>query len=163
MFKPLLWWGLGGVVCIAASHPHHPLLVWNASASVPIGLYRVIHDTPRRGALALVATPPMFAALAAARGYVPLHVPLIKRVAAMSGDQVCAWGDTVSIDGGYAIARLARDSKGRPLPRWNGCRVFGSGEVFLLNADVPHSFDGRYFGPVPVSSIAGILTPLWTR
>jgi type IV secretory pathway protease TraF len=29
--------------------------------------------------------------------------------------------------------------------------------------DAPGSFDGRYFGPVPRSSIIGKATPLWVR
>ena len=36
------------------------------------------------------------------------------------------------------------------------------GDVFLMNPGVPDSLDGRYFGPLPASSIIGRAVPLWT-
>jgi type IV secretory pathway protease TraF len=57
---------------------------------------------------------------------------------------------------------LERDRSGRPLPDWQGCRVIATGDVFLMNWDVPDSLDGRYFGPIPVSSVIGRAVPLWT-
>jgi type IV secretory pathway protease TraF len=47
------------------------------------------------------------------------------------------------------------------LPVWQGCHTVQSDEVFLMNVGVPDSFDGRYFGPVPDSTIIGGATPLW--
>ena len=32
-----------------------------------------------------------------------------------------------------------------------------------MNPASKHSFDGRYFGPLPASSIVGRAVPLWTR
>lgn len=55
-----------------------------------------------------------------------------------------------------------KDHGGRPLPFWQGCRVIGHGEIFLMNPDEPESLDGRYFGPLPIASIAGLAEPLWT-
>jgi type IV secretory pathway protease TraF len=34
--------------------------------------------------------------------------------------------------------------------------------MVALNADVPTSLDGRYFGPLPLSSVIGRALPLWT-
>ena len=42
------------------------------------------------------------------------------------------------------------------------CRVIRDGELFLMNWDVRDSLDGRYFGPVPASSVIGRALPLWT-
>jgi type IV secretory pathway protease TraF len=53
------------------------------------------------------------------------------------------------------------DSRGRPLPRWSGCRTLTKGQVFLMNSSVPNSLDGRYFGPLPASSIVGQAIPVW--
>ena len=54
------------------------------------------------------------------------------------------------------------DSRGRPLPVWQGCRVVAEGDVFLMNWQSAASLDGRYFGTLPVSSILGRAEPLWT-
>ena len=51
---------------------------------------------------------------------------------------------------------------GRPLPVWRGCRRIAHGELFLMNFDVPDSLDGRYFGPLPASTVIGRAVPLYT-
>src|SRR3546814_7756186 len=79
---------LVGFSAIARPQPH---LVWNASASAPIGLYRVISGSPERGDFFLVRIPTSIEKLVAIRGYLPSGVPLIKRVAAAAGDDVCAF------------------------------------------------------------------------
>lgn len=152
-----------GLACLAfaALKPAAPLLVWNASASAPVGLYRVVAASPVRGALVLVRPPNDAGKLAAERGYLPAGVLLVKRVAALAGDTICAAGNALSINGTPVATRLEHDARGRPLPRWQGCRVLAADELFLLMADVPDSFDGRYFGPVPAASIIGWLVPLW--
>jgi type IV secretory pathway protease TraF len=54
------------------------------------------------------------------------------------------------------------DSRGRPLPVWQGCRVIADGEVFLMNWQSADSLDGRYFGALPTSAVIGTAEPLWT-
>jgi len=81
----------------------------------------------------------------------------------MAGDAVCVRDRAVSIDGRQVADQLATDHEGRALPAWSGCRTLGPDEIFLLMADAPDSFDGRYFGPVPVSAVVGKLVPLWLR
>ena len=49
------------------------------------------------------------------------------------------------------------------MPAWDGCRLLSGDEILLLNADVPDSFDGRYFGPTRFDQVIGRLIPLWTR
>lgn len=142
-------------------HPA-PRLVWNASASAPVGLYLVLSGNPSRGDLVLVHTPDSVRQLAAERGYLPANVPLIKRIAAAGGDAVCATGNVISINGRAAAERLVRDRIGRWLPNWSGCHLLDSGEVFLLMQGVTDSFDSRYFGPIPATMIIGRLMPLWT-
>jgi conjugative transfer signal peptidase TraF len=140
-----------------------PRLVWNATESAPVGLYRVDPAAAvSRGDLVLAKLPASLRRLAARRRYLPSNVPLVKRVAALDGDVVCAWGNTVAANGMPVARRLFDDRAGRPLPHWEGCRILDR-EVFLLMQDVPASFDGRYFGPVPASSVLGRLAPLWTE
>ena len=142
-----------------------PYLVWNATASAPIGFYHVAyHDDPhyRIGDLVLVRPEPANAKLYASRGYLPLGVLLLKRIAATFGHHVCERDRAVSIDGHAIAVALDRDSRGRSLLAWNGCRSLRQGEVFVLMVGVPDSLDGRYFGPTPVRSIIGQAFPLWT-
>jgi conjugative transfer signal peptidase TraF len=139
-----------------------PRLVWNASASAPLGIYWVIPGAVARGALVLAELPTAARRLADERGYLPARVLLVKRVAALAGDVVCSDGEAVSINRQVVARRLSADAKGRPLPAWTGCRTLRADEVFLLRAGVPNSFDGRYFGPVHAVAVIGRLVPLWT-
>jgi conjugative transfer signal peptidase TraF len=141
-----------------------PYIVWNASASAPLGLYSVARTTGlKTGDLVLAWAPESARRLADERGYLPSTVPLTKRVAAVTGDTVCASERRILINGNVAATLLAADRQGRPLPSWTGCRDLAADEIFLLMAEVPQSFDGRYFGPIHTSAILGKLVPLWTR
>ncbi len=140
-----------------------PHVAWNASASAPLGLYWVAHDRPpERGDLVLAWPPREASGLAAARGYLPENVPLVKRVAAMAGDVVCANSGIVVMNDRIVAETLLIDAQGRPLPAWNDCRTLKVGEAFLLMEGVPASFDGRYFGPITVDAIVGRVVPIWT-
>lgn len=141
-----------------------PRVIWNASASAPIGLYRIDPDSdPPTGALVAVTPPRWLARWLSTRGYLPEGVPLLKHVAAKAGQRVCRIGAVVSVDARPFAAARARDSRGRPLPVWHGCRTLRAGELLLLNPAVPDSLDGRYFGPLPVSAVIGRATPLFLR
>ena len=150
------------VLAVTASRSLPKLLVWNASASVPIGLYALrpaiaLHT----GELVAILPPTPLAHYLAARGYLPNGVPLLKHILALRGQTVCRIGRVVSIDGVAAANALDRDRLGRSLPVWQGCRTLRAGEVFLLNSNIRDSFDGRYFGPLPAVSIIGRAEPLW--
>jgi conjugative transfer signal peptidase TraF len=140
-----------------------PSFVWNVSGSMPAGLYRVQPAPHPAVSTLVVAYPPEPLATWLADGrYLPHGVPLLKPVIALEGQTVCRDGSLITIDGRAVGAAQARDHSGRPLPVWEGCRVIGEGEVFLMNPAEPASLDGRYFGPIPVSAIAGCAEPLWT-
>ena len=98
----------------------------------------------------------------AERGYVPLGVPLIKRILALPGQSVCRNELAISVDGIEMGMALVHDRRGRPLPVWQGCRAVAQGEVFLMNWDEPASLDSRYFGPLPLAAIIGRADPIWT-
>jgi conjugative transfer signal peptidase TraF len=139
-----------------------PWLIWNASASVPIGLYAIHTVGALRVGDIIVATPPEpLASFLADRSYLPLGVPLVKHVAALPGQLVCRNGLKVSVDTVAVGEGRERDSRDRPLPSWQGCRVIVVGEVFLMNTRSGDSLDGRYFGPLPGASIVGRAIPLW--
>ena len=140
-----------------------PRLIWNASASVPLGLYRV--EPPINlalGDLVAVTPPEPLAQFVTARGYVGPGVPLLKRVTALPGTRVCRTGTTIAVQGRVIGEAREHDSLGRPLPTWQGCRVVGQSEVFLMNQEGGDSLDGRYFGPLPLASVTARIVPLWT-
>ncbi|WP_324261631.1 S26 family signal peptidase [Altererythrobacter sp. H2] len=150
-------------VAVAVADPL-PRVIWNASASAPIGLYRIHPDRdPPTGALVAMAPPEQLSRWLAARGYLPEGVPLLKHVAAKAGQRVCRNGDAVSVDARRVAIARARDGQGRPLPVWQGCRTLRPDELLLLNPAHPDSLDGRYFGPLPASAVIGRATPLWLR
>lgn len=139
------------------------LLVWNASASAPIGLYRVRAGPPvRRGEMVVAWTPEPARTLAAQRHYLPANVPLVKRVVAVAGDRICASGSSISINGRLVAMRRGSDGAGLPMPWWSGCQELRAGEYFLL-MDSPLSFDGRYFGVTRSSDVIGRAKLLWAR
>lgn len=151
-----------GAIAVAAFVAPHPLVVWNASVSLPIGLYRVRPvDVLAVGDLVLARTPDDWVNEFAARGYLPAGVPLLKRVAAMSGSTVCRGGTRITIDGQAVATALERDRYGRLLPVWQECHQLTRDEIFLLIAEQSASLDGRYIGPTPLSSIIGRAEPLW--
>ncbi|WP_299008095.1 S26 family signal peptidase [uncultured Caulobacter sp.] len=141
-----------------------PRVIWNASASAPLGLYRIEPDRdPVVGALVAVTPPAPLAQWLAERGYLGERVPLLKHVAARPGQLVCRIGAVVSVDGRPLVVARERDGQGRPLPVWWGCRTLRAGELLMLNPDHADSMDGRYFGPLPASTVLGRAIPILTR
>ena len=150
-------------IAIAAVVPTAPRLLWNASASVPIGFYTVVPtDRIEVPDLVAVIPPEPFASFIVERSYVARDVPLLKRVLGLPGQRVCRTGRAITVDAVPLGEAHDRDSLGRDLPVWQGCRVIAEGEVFLMNPDVGGSLDGRYFGPFPASAVIGHAIPLFT-
>lgn len=163
---PWITLGAGFVACcLLASVPSErrtPMIVFNTTTSAPVGFYRIDQPPPQVGDLVVVRPPPELASWMAARRYLPRNVPLIKYIAALGGQHVCGREGRVLIDGQRAAVTLPKDRLGRRLHPFEGCRRLQADEVFLLNAEAPHSLDGRYFGPLPSASVVGRATPLWT-
>jgi conjugative transfer signal peptidase TraF len=150
-------------VAVASFIPTPLRLVWNASASVPIGLYDL--DPPREleiGDLVAVMPDASLADFMVERGYIGRHVPLLKRVMGLPGQQVCRTDNAITVDAVSLGEALDRDHMGRDLPVWHGCRRIAEGDIFLMNPSVRDSLDGRYFGPIPARTVIGKATPIYT-
>ncbi|GAB1395077.1 hypothetical protein MASR1M60_32410 [Rhodocyclaceae bacterium] len=102
-----------------------PRLIYNPSDSVAVGWYRVdplayqAISLPHQlsvDSIVLVPLPAEAAALAAQRGYLPMRVPLLKRVGAVAPQEVCIASGIVRIDGVPTAAVLRSDRLGRLLP-----------------------------------------------
>ena len=149
---------------LTIAFPPAPRLVWNVSSSAPIGLYRVSPGGPiAPGDMVVAQVPQRYRAMAAQRRYLPMNVPLVKRVAAGPGNEICALGSTIFLDGAPIARRLEKDGNGRPLPDWQGCERRRATQYFLLMTDSPASFDGRYFGISKGSDIIGPARLIWAR
>lgn len=154
--------GLSALLGLTIAIEPAPLLVWNMSPSAPLGFYAVAPGRDAEPGDYVIATLPAgWQQLAAHRHYLPLHVPLVKQVAARAGDDVCAFDAVIEVNGEIVARRLIRDAKGRPLPWWKGCVRLGKGQYFLLMASEPASFDGRYFGISSRPDIIGKAYLLW--
>lgn len=155
---------LSGALELTIVAPPRPLLVWNASASTPVGLYAVGSPSALKvGDYVIARQPEATRRLAAARHHLPANVPLVKRVAAVPSDQVCALERDIVINGLWVTERRVTDAAGRRMPWLSGCITLRHGAYFLLLADEPASFDGRYFGPIERDLIIGKAYLLWAR
>jgi conjugative transfer signal peptidase TraF len=92
-------------------------------------------------------------------------MPLLKPIVAEAGDAVDVSVQGIAVNGSLLrnSAPLRVDTKGRPLPTWRfGHYVVGPGTVWVASSYTRRSFDSRYFGPVPTSSIRAYVRPLVT-
>jgi conjugative transfer signal peptidase TraF len=142
----------------------------NLSPSLPRGLYllKPLSRPARAGDLVLACPPLPAAVLARRRGYLdPGPCPggtrfLGKFVLAAAGDRVGLTAGGLAVNACHlpSTASQPADTRGRPLPRLTaGAYCVHAGEVWLFSPH-PRSFDSRYFGPIAVTQIGGILSPL---
>jgi type IV secretory pathway protease TraF len=140
----------GGLV----AHATPRLALINESPSIPRGLYvRAFDQSPRPGAIVAVQPQPPARRYLGALG-MPAGTPLLKRIAAVAGDNVCRNSGEMRWPRGDARA-LTHDRRGAALPAWSGCRQLGADELLVMG-DTPTSFDSRYFGPVRRSDLEGV-------
>ena len=144
--------------------------VYNRSASMPMGLWRVYDGPAGRGDVALICPPDnaLFRDARAAHyllnGTCPGgYAPLLKPIAAVAGDEVQVTAEGARINGQpVAHTQMLRvDGAGRFLPRAQiGRHIVAPGEVWLLSNYHPYSFDSRYFGPLRATEVLGVARPV---
>jgi len=132
----------------------NPIVVWNASPSIPIGLYAIERRQPGLSDVAVLWPPNLASILADERQYLPATALLLKPVAARESDLICRFGRYVFVNGELRATALSQDKLGRPLPSWRGCSKLRSGETFVLSKR-KDSFDSRYFGVVERRQVLG--------
>lgn len=138
---------------------------FNATASMPRGIYQLVVGTAsfQHGDLvSLCLDVEPFATLARDRDYLrpgscPDGLqPLLKVVAGLPGDILEIDPDGIRINGrlqpGTRIA--VADSHARPMPEsLLAAGTIPEGMALVLSGEHPGSFDGRYFGLVPLASL----------
>lgn len=146
--------------------PRQDILYYNETASLPRGIYlRIPAMTIERGDIVVYDPPAAVLQVAIQRGYTQhSDARLLKRVGAVAGDAYSV-GDQGSfcINGEYIGQMRQTDSLDRPLPQLpQGSYTVPDGE-FLPIGDTTRSFDGRYTGTVPLTSIRAVVIPIFTR
>ena len=143
----------------------------NFTSSLPRGIYRIEKEPPSRGDMVLACLLPAVAQFARRRGYVWRGdcpgdaAPVGKIVAGIAGDSVVVTEEGLFVNGRPLpnTAALARDSRGRSMAGMpHATYVVPAGELWLISTYNRASFDSRYFGPVPVTSVLSRIEPLWT-
>ncbi len=136
--------------------PPRPVVLYNPSASAPIGWYRLRANSPIKVGDQVAAYAPDWARkLADERQYLPYEYPMIKTIWASSGTQICVHNNRTHVPNYPVITSLSQDSLGRDMPKLSGCFTLKAGEYFLVSPDVQAGFDSRYFGAVEAQNILG--------
>ncbi|MBT1077204.1 S26 family signal peptidase [Geobacter grbiciae] len=156
------------VVCLAVMQIINsltgPYFVLNLSSSEPLGIYRLkpFSGTLRRGEIVWMKAPQKAGAFIYDRGWLPRGWPLLKHIKAIPGDIFCITDTSLTVNGALVGPVSDRDRKGQTLPRIRGCSDVAAGHFLPVATNIANSFDGRYFGTVPASSIIAVATPVMT-
>ncbi|MBD5657547.1 MAG: S26 family signal peptidase [Candidatus Eremiobacteraeota bacterium] len=155
---------IGGLALIVIAL-HFTGLAINVTDSMPVGLYHTVgvDRAPVKGDIVWLCATPAVAAVGRDRDYM-VHgscshstAPMLKIVAATAGDVVEVTPSAVLVDG-HALpgsATQVRDTHGRPLDHVApGSYRMRTGELWLWTPN-PHSWDSRYYGPLPVANVSG--------
>lgn len=167
--RPFLW----GIFLFAASMlvwtvaggelPAQDVVLYNRTASLPVGFYLRIPFTPTRGNLVVYDPPAEVLALSRSQGYTEAEKPLfLKRIGALPGDTYSIdRNGNFYVEGAYVGPVSMVDSKGEPMPQLARDVTYTVPEgEFLPVGDSTRSFDGRYTGTVPLSAIRSRVIPL---
>jgi conjugative transfer signal peptidase TraF len=167
--RSLVGWGVLLLAAVAHAGSWSPLRIATGD-SLPKGLYWLTRETPLRDGIALVCLPEKIASFGRSRGYLRAGTcaggarPVGKSVAAVAGDFISLGESEVRVNGVRVVtsSRAGVDSEERPLHRVpDGTYQVHRGEVWLISAHHPRSWDSRYFGPVSERDIVGELHPIW--
>ena len=154
------------VVAVRVIYPRvGPPLIINYTPSEPRGLYWIeprLSTRYQRGQMVIFPVPMPFKKLVYGRQWLAEGLPLMKSIGALEGDEVCITDQRATINQRVMGNVWTVDSEGRAMPALRGCFTVPAGAFFPLSTSIEKSFDGRYIGFQPLTSIAGEVHPLWT-
>lgn len=160
-FWPLFFTGLVvGFIAAVCSVFAQPLIIYNATDSLPHGIYRVIkQQNYKRGDLIVFPVPERVRSFVIERGWLKPDSYLIKPVAAKTGDNMRITSRQVFINGISFGATKKQDRRGLPLPSLVFNDTLSPGKIAVLQRS-DDSFDSRYFGPIDKKDIIGKAVPI---
>jgi len=148
---------IGGITILligGASAPYPPMILYNRTPSMPVGLYVYRRHVIRRGDVVAFPLPVCAYDYARRRGE-RTDLLLLKHVLAVSGDYVSTTSGELRVNGTLIGQIPSADSAGRPLPQWRQARVLRDDEL-LVGSPFDRSFDSRFFGPIRTSQVLGV-------
>jgi conjugative transfer signal peptidase TraF len=150
---------LAGVVLAVRKAPYY----LNLSDSEPWGIYQLTPFDGRliAGELVFMEVPDQARPYVYGRGWLPEGALLLKNIGAVPGDKVIVDDHHIAVNGRYIGPISMQDHEGKPLPRLRGFLKIQSGLFLPISNRIPNSFDGRYFGPVPLRLILGKAKPVF--
>ena len=136
----------------------------NLSRSEPVGLYVVtpLHGNAKRGETVLMKCPQELEKYLYGRKWLPEGWPMFKTVGGVPGDTFCVSDAGFSVQGKVLGPVYSTDAKGLPMPVIRGCQTIKENHFLPVATGLKSSFDGRYFGDVPVSFVIGKARPVLT-
>ncbi|KTD14360.1 conjugative transfer signal peptidase TraF [Legionella israelensis] len=145
----------------------------NMTDSIPIGLYRISNIKNLKNAFVIFCPEdkPVFQQ-AKNRGYIGSgfcpggYGYLMKKVVAIKGDIISVTDEGVLVN--HQLISFSKpistDGINRPLPQWRTIDYqLKEDEILTMTSQSAWSFDSRYYGPVHLSQIKGIITPVWVK
>lgn len=139
------------------------LFIRNDTESMPLGFYVILPDRPVKTGDSVAFTPPQeLWQMAQERGWTNGERYWLKEVAAVEGDTYTITDTGIYIDGRYAGSVAAVDRQGQALPQLRGTFQVKLGYFLPLATYRPSSFDGRYFGELPLTAVHKRVYPLFT-
>ena len=142
-----------------------PTMLINETPSEPVGFYRLVHHESgdyRRGMYVVFPVPEDLRAIVYGRHWLRNGIPFLKELIGLEGDQVCILPDRLEVNGHTVGPVFSVDSLGLPLPQHLGCFAIPDGQFFAASQYLDKSFDGRYFGALPLNILEGEAKPVWT-
>ncbi|WP_367607879.1 conjugative transfer signal peptidase TraF [Legionella sp. W05-934-2] len=145
----------------------------NLTDSIPIGLYCITDIKNLKNAFVIFCPEdkPVFQQ-ARDRGYIDSGLCpgnygyLMKKVVAIKGDNISVTDEGIFVHHQLIpfSKPISADGLDRPLPQWRTRDYqLKEDEVLTMTSQSEWSFDARYFGPVHLSQIKGMITPVWVK
>lgn len=140
------------------------ILIYNHTASVPYGWYLVFPVRSYHvGDLVVFTAPEEIRQLAIGRGWLLEGDLFLKQIGAMPGNSYRILDNHQFFAADRYIGQVATvDHKDLPMPSIAVGEYIVGDNNFLPIADHPSSFDGRYYGEVPIENIVYRVLPIWT-
>ena len=146
---------------------------FNVTDSIPFGLYRITNLKKLKNSYVIFCPEnrPVFQ-LAKNRGYIDsglcpgVYGYLMKKVVATGGDEVSITNDGVLVNQSLIpfSKPLPLDGIKRPMPQEHFFAYqLKEKEILTMTSQSKWSFDGRYYGPIHVGQVKGVITPIWVK